>query len=742
MHHRIALLSFLLPFTAVAANQDIQLDTQVTEASSASLINTGPVNLISAEQLESVNIINAEDAVRDQPGVIVRKRYIGDPNATLGMRGSNMFQTARTLVFADGMPLHYLLQTRYSGAPRWSVIAPSEINNIEVIYGPFSAAYSGNAMGGVVNIHSRMADEREVVIEGSAFMQDYDDAGREQQLSGQKAYIRVADRIGQLQLLGSFQRLQNDGQPMSFYYSPPKTTPGTHVSGGVAGKDAQGNDVMIYGDSGVAETLTDLYKIRSRYLLENGEVRASLVYEERQNNLTDARSYLRSDDGAPLYSGAFTQDGHDYSASGSSFRDSEQQRNSLLAAIGGEWQINESWAVDSDINRFRILRDDQLRTARNPQDASWNGSGDLQGYDNTGWESADIRLSNDRLSSNMSLRIGYHYDHYELQTTKASVDFNTATTSAAVAQAGGETRTQALFAEYQWGFTPAMDMTLGLRGERWQGLNGFKGDEQTPDRHENAVSPKFSLGWQFADGWSSRYAIARAVRFPIVQELYENNSNDDVQQIADASLKPERGIHHNLNIQFDNGQQALSFNLFYDRVRDTIFNQTGIYADGNGGLQEISTFLNINSVNTRGADISLFRRGVIFDRLDARLNASAMRATIVSNPGNEDSEGKDLPRLPRWSQNLTLTWHQTAALNISASVRHASNSYNELDNSDHESAVFGAIDAYTFIDAKARWQINRNSWASLGIDNLNNASAYVHHPYPQRTLFIEGGYRF
>ncbi|MCA6064928.1 TonB-dependent receptor domain-containing protein [Thalassolituus marinus] len=120
MHHRIALLSFLLPFTAVAANQDIQLDTQVTEASSASVINTGPVNLISAEQLESVNIINAEDAVRDQPGVIVRKRYIGDPNATLGMRGSNMFQTARTLVFADGMPLHYLLQTRYSGAPRWS----------------------------------------------------------------------------------------------------------------------------------------------------------------------------------------------------------------------------------------------------------------------------------------------------------------------------------------------------------------------------------------------------------------------------------------------------------------------------------------------------------------------------------------------------------------------------------------------------------------------------------------------
>ena len=121
MHHRGALLSLLLPSAAFAGTTDIELDTQVTQASSVNMIHAGPVNLISAEQLESVNIINAEDAVRDQPGVIVRKRYIGDPNATVGMRGSNMFQTARTLVFADGMPLHYLLQTRYSGAPRWQI---------------------------------------------------------------------------------------------------------------------------------------------------------------------------------------------------------------------------------------------------------------------------------------------------------------------------------------------------------------------------------------------------------------------------------------------------------------------------------------------------------------------------------------------------------------------------------------------------------------------------------------------
>ena len=45
------------------------------------------------------------------------------------MRGANMFQTARTMVFADGMPLHSLLETRWSGAPRWGLVAADELGN-------------------------------------------------------------------------------------------------------------------------------------------------------------------------------------------------------------------------------------------------------------------------------------------------------------------------------------------------------------------------------------------------------------------------------------------------------------------------------------------------------------------------------------------------------------------------------------------------------------------------------------
>ena len=128
-----------------------------------------PTSSITAQQLEAISITTVEDALAHEPSLIVRKRFIGDPNGVIGMRGSNMFQTTRSMVFVDGMPLHYHLQTRFRGAPRWSLVSPGEIDNVEVIYGAFSAEYSGNAMGGVVNINTRRPSSERITVETGYF---------------------------------------------------------------------------------------------------------------------------------------------------------------------------------------------------------------------------------------------------------------------------------------------------------------------------------------------------------------------------------------------------------------------------------------------------------------------------------------------------------------------------------------------------------------------------------------------
>jgi len=76
-----------------------------------------PVSLLTPADLVSINAATTEDLVKYEPNLVIRRRYIGDPNGTMGIRGSNMFQTTRSMVFADGIPLHYFLQTQWNGAP-------------------------------------------------------------------------------------------------------------------------------------------------------------------------------------------------------------------------------------------------------------------------------------------------------------------------------------------------------------------------------------------------------------------------------------------------------------------------------------------------------------------------------------------------------------------------------------------------------------------------------------------------
>jgi iron complex outermembrane receptor protein len=78
---------------------------------------------------------------------------------------------------------------------------------------------------------------------------------------------------------------------------------------------------------------------------------------------------------------------------------------------------------------------------------------------------------------------------------------------------------------------------------------------------------------------------------------------------------------------------------------------------------------------------------------------------------------------------------------MGASVRYASNSYGELDNSDTASHVFGAQDSFVFVGTKLNWQASSALKLSAGIDNLFNEQAYVFHPWPGRTYHVQAKYQ-
>src|SRR6476469_7899595 len=111
---------------------------------------------------ETTNVRNSEDALRYFPSLFVRKRHIGDTQAPLATRTSGVGASARSLIYADGVLLSALIGNNNNFAsPRWGMVSPEEIDRVDVLYGPFSAAYPGNSIGAVVNITTRMPEKLE-----------------------------------------------------------------------------------------------------------------------------------------------------------------------------------------------------------------------------------------------------------------------------------------------------------------------------------------------------------------------------------------------------------------------------------------------------------------------------------------------------------------------------------------------------------------------------------------------------
>ena len=247
-----SLIIIIFSNTSFAAEEEIEEIIIVGDRLFRDTTDVSPTSVITAEDLTAINMSTVEDALMYEPNLIIRRRFIGDPNGVIGMRGSNMFQGSRTMVFADGMPLHYHLQTRWSGSPRWSLVSPSEIEAAEVIYGPYSAEYSGNAMGGVVNLYTRNPTERKINIETGYFSQSYDILNTNESFTGNKLFASIEDRIGNTSYFLSFNRLDNEGQPQTQHRSGASRRPAslTGASGAILGKEERGRDIVYFGDSG------------------------------------------------------------------------------------------------------------------------------------------------------------------------------------------------------------------------------------------------------------------------------------------------------------------------------------------------------------------------------------------------------------------------------------------------------------------------------------------------------------
>ena len=753
----LALLPLVLapdPARAAPAASSAVLPAITVTADGAGLPATDPdipasVESVTRDQFQDWNVVNTEDTLKYLPNLDVRKRFIGDQNSIIAVRGTSNVQSARGLVYADGLLLSNLLGNGYSFPPRWSMVFPDDIERVDVAYGPFSAAYPGNSMGATVLITTRMPTKFEADADAKGFSQHFSLFGVDRDFSGGEASVSLGDKVGKLSYLLGVNHLENTSQPLQFATLSQSATPATAADTPVSGAHFYRNQtntptvVLGVNGEGMEHTLQDQFKLRLQYdftpTLQGG---ASVGYW-RDHYDSQTSTFLHDANGNPVYSGKVNIDGREYDIPASAFAPSRGESENWLYGLSLKTRHATGWNGEAIASYYDVGRS-EARSAN--AGGTGNGPGTVTFGDGTGWKTFDLKTSYtpsgpDHGFAAHKLEFGYHFDSYFTDNdTFDTSDWEEGAAGAPVNSFSGRTRTQALYAQDAWQFLPRWKFVYGLRYEDWRAYDGSQavGTTYVPyaDARQRHVSPKASMSFDVTGDLTLRASIARAYRFPTVGELFQGRISGSSIVNNNPDLQPENDVAKELTAEWTHWNGLFRFSLFQDDVTNTIFSQTDTTV-----IPNVTNFQNIDKVRSRGVEASYQGQDVGMTGLDVMASVAYTQSKILANDANPDSVGKYFYRVPLWRAKFVGTYHLWDRASVTAGVRYSGRQYNTLTNDDTNPDVYGGTSTYTVADVKFTYRPSRFGEISIGVDNLFDKRYFVYHPYPGRTLYVEAKLR-
>ena len=739
------LASAAAPFTAHAETDD-QHDIVVTAPKSATIEGAPATKAsITARQIkDTVNAANVEDTLKYLPSLVVRKRHIGDTQAPLATRTSGVGASARSLIYADGALLSALIgNNNTSASPRWGLVSPQEVARIDVLYGPFSAAYAGNSIGAVVNITTRLPDKLEGEASLATNLQNFSGYGTQRVLPATSLGATLGDRFGPFAFFASYSHVTSDSQPLAYVTATRAAVPGAGgvaTTGGYDDVNRTGAAIRILGAGGFEHQVQDFAKLKLALDVTH-DIRLSYV-GGLFLNATDstAETYLQSN-GAPAYAGSLNIDGYPYTVAASAFsnnvyRTDQRHWSHSLSATGTTGRVD--WQVIGTLYDF--AKDEQRIAGTALPGGASGGAGTITRLDGTGWQTLDAKALW-RADGAHRVSLGYHHDRYTLASNRyATTDWIAGAPGALNLASSGRTRTEALWAQDAWTILPPLTLTVGGRYEWWKAYDGVNFAPTLlptptilqPQRSANRFSPKASLAWTPARDWKVSLSFGEAYRFPTVTELYQAVTVGANQQSPNPNLRPERALSEELAIQHGGGDRYIRLSLFNESITDALLSQTGLLPGGGS----VSFVQNVDRVRTRGVELALVQRDLL-PRFDLSGSVTLVDPRLVADAALPAAIGKRPPQIPLRKATIVATWRPTDAIALTAAGRYASRSFGTIDNSDPVSNTYQGFGSYVVADVRASFRVTPHWQMAVGVDNVANRKYFLFHPFPQRSVSAE-----
>ncbi|MCC7201994.1 MAG: TonB-dependent receptor [Nitrospirae bacterium] len=704
----------------------------------------GSVSVVTRGEIEKRNIKSVDNILSLTPGVFNRRsKGLMDSQAFISLRGMPA-NGSRTLLMLDGVSLN----DGYTRAVSYGGLAPEDVERVEVVRGPFSSLYGGNAGGGVVNVITRLPVQREFSLQsGYGTSLDRGDAPDDYR----KYYLSYGDKIGdKLSLLLGYRYQATNG-----YSTTHRTTTNTVFPPGTTGviieTTTTGGTQRIIGNAGDNGWWDDNISLHGG-LTPTGtsSIRLNVSRSRSEYSYDEPHTYLRNSSGAPVYSYASMANPTPPPATIPALNES-----SFLTGDGGTKQNVYNGTYQNEWGSAKL----KLSLGLVDQPSWFITPGVVAGtVTRTGGPGLYTKTPSKQYSSDLQVAFpvggrnllvaGGAWQNEKVDAKDYVLtnwkDEGSKTTLYSTAK--GENSTYALFLQDEIMILENVTMYVGARHDWWKTQDGQAYLSTTPstaDYPENSksqLSPKAALVYKPFTATTVRTSWGKAFRPPTVFELYRRSRNSATNYgDPNPDLIPETLTSWDLGVEQALGKSVIMRAAYFqNNFKNMIYSRSVTPVPGGIGLPAgVTTYsvkTNAGKAKGDGFELEVEHRPSKAVRLFT--NYTYNDTEMQENAASPASVGKSLTYVPDQMFNIGGEF-EFGRFSTSVTGNYVGKIWTTDGNTDKIKNVPGSYDPYFLLNAKVACRITKAASISLSADNILDRDYYYSTKAPGASWFSE-----
>lgn len=628
------------------------------------------ITLIDSKSIESAPIQNIHELIDYTAGTTMSNALgIYSSKAVVSLHGLPSNNQARTLVVLDGVPLN----KSDEGSVNWNMVNKNNIESIKITKGPGPAKFGSGAMGGVIELTSKIPQEK---LEGNIMLD----------------YATFNTISANLNLGGKF---SDSSVAKNFYWR--LTSFGRKSDGYMA-------------------ELTEYYTILDTffvpvYLMEFN-LGTKLGYITRKNQKMELQLNYFDDkrgSGEKVWEelGAFSTH-RNYNTTGIYSGNYKTLKWNLVAfatvenyirqyeyMADGAYTLYEANAMRQDIGinsnlAIKKFKNQEIQAGFNFKQGGVDGS-------DTYFTSTDI-ISNMGKMDNYSL---YFQDEIYLMKEKFIVNFGLRYDMAIFHDAAFTIENPSYSLEFYEDF-----QVENIAKKRWESL-----------------SPRIFAQYLLGTNQRIYFSAAKGFRAPILDDMTRNGKKKGTFKVANPNLSPETIITTEIGIDLKISKStSFSGSAYYSIGNDFMYNiSNGDSVNMGYKIAPVMQTRNIGKVLIYGAEAELKTK--ITKNLELFANYSFSFAQIkeyqIINPlADSNLVGKYLTDVPKHKVAAGFEW-KNRFFNSVVLVKHVGETWlNELNTVDYDYLLTDKLPSYTILSLKLEKTFKSKIGLGLSIENI------------------------